>query len=219
MGYVGYKFNETQILPNNFNMDIQMERIASLVRQTFETDISITLNLDGTGKRDMATGIGFFDHMLTLFAAHGFFDLSVQAIGDLHVDMHHTVEDVGLVLGDAFDKALGDRKGIQRYGHAVVPMDETLTDVTVDLSRRPFLVYQVPGAFPGTDDRFDIGLCKEFFRAFAVHAGMNLHINVRYGENQHHILESMFKAAGRALDSAVRRDGRITDIHSTKGNL
>jgi imidazoleglycerol-phosphate dehydratase len=196
-----------------------MERIASLVRQTFETDIRLTLNLDGTGKRNMATGIGFFDHMLTLFAAHGFFDLSVQATGDLHVDLHHTVEDVGLVLGDAFDEALGDRKGIQRYGHAVVPMDETLTDVTVDLSRRPYLVYQVPGFPPGTDDRFDLGLGKEFFRAFAVRAGMNLHINVRYGENQHHILESMFKAAGRALDSAVRHDCRITDIHSTKGNL
>jgi imidazoleglycerol-phosphate dehydratase len=196
-----------------------MERIASLVRQTLETDIRLTLNLDGTGTRDISTGIGFFDHMLTLFAAHGFFDLSVQAAGDLHVDLHHTVEDVGLVLGDAFDTALGDRKGIQRYGHAVVPMDETLTDVTVDLSRRPYLVYHTPQSFPASDDRFDIGLCKEFFRAFAVRAGMNLHIHVRYGENQHHILESMFKAAGRALDSAVRPDSRISTIHSTKGNL
>ena len=196
-----------------------MERIASIARQTFETDIQLTLNLDGTGKRDISTGIGFFDHMLTLFAAHGFFDLSVQAKGDLHVDLHHTVEDVGLALGDAFDKALGDRKGIQRYGHSVVPMDETLTAVTVDLSRRPYLVYRVPGPFSGSDDRFDVALCKEFFRAFAVRAGMNLHINVWYGENQHHIIESMFKATGRALDGAVSLDGRITDIHSTKGNL
>jgi imidazoleglycerol-phosphate dehydratase len=197
-----------------------MERIASIVRQTLETDIQLTLNLDGTGKREISTGIGFFDHMLTLFAAHGFFDLSVQAKGDLHVDLHHTVEDVGLVLGDAFDKALGDRKGIQRYGHSVVPMDETLTAVTVDLSRRPYLVYRVPeGRYSGSDDRFDVGLCKEFFRAFSVRTGMNLHINVKYGENQHHILESMFKAAGRALDGAVSLDGRIADIHSTKGDL
>jgi imidazoleglycerol-phosphate dehydratase len=196
-----------------------MERTATIIRQTLETDIRLTLNLDGTGKREISTGIGFFDHMLTLFAAHGFFDLSVQAVGDLHVDFHHTVEDVGLVLGDAFDRALGDRKGIRRYGHAVVPMDETLTDVTVDLSRRPFLVYRVPGSFPASDDHLGIGLCKEFFRAFAVRAGMNLHIDVRYGENEHHILESMFKATARALDVAVRLDSRITDIHSTKGNL
>lgn len=196
-----------------------MERIASIARRTLETDISLTLNLDGTGKREIATGIGFFDHMLTLFAAHGFFDLALRAKGDLHVDLHHTVEDAGLVLGDAFDKALGDRKGIRRYGHAVVPMDETLTDVTVDLSRRPYLVYRLPIPVSGTDDRFDTGLCKEFFRAFSVRAGMNLHINVLYGENQHHILESMFKAAGRALDAAVTLDSRITDIHSTKGNL
>ena len=197
-----------------------MERIASIVRQTLETDIQLTLNLDGAGKRDISTGIGFFDHMLTLFAAHGFFDLSIQAKGDLHVDLHHTVEDVGLVLGDAFDKALGDRKGIRRYGHSVVPMDETLTAVTVDLSRRPYLVFRVPErAVSGSDDRFDVGICKEFFRAFSVRAGMNLHINVRYGENRHHILESMFKAAGRALDGAVSLDARITDIHSTKGDL
>ncbi len=196
-----------------------MERIASIVRQTLETDIQLTLNLDGTGKKDISTGIGFFDHMLTLFTAHGFFDLSVQAKGDLHVDLHHTVEDIGLVLGDAFDKALGDRKGIQRYGHCVVPMDETLTAVTVDLSRRPYLVFQVPGPFMVSDDRFDVGLCKEFFRALSVRAGMNLHINVWYGENQHHILESMFKAAGRALDGAVSLDKRIADIHSTKGIL
>ena len=196
-----------------------MERIASIVRQTLETDIQLTLNLDGTGKRDITTGIGFLNHMLTLFTVHGFFDLSVHAKGDLHVDLHHTVEDVALVLGDAFDKALGDRQGIQRYGHAVVPMDETLTAVTVDLSRRPYLVFRVPGLFPESGDRFDVGLCKEFFRAFSVRAGMNLHINVRYGENQHHILESMFKAAGRALDGAVSMDRRITDIHSTKGLL
>jgi imidazoleglycerol-phosphate dehydratase len=199
-----------------------MERTASVSRKTLETDIQLTLNMDGTGKREIATGIGFFDHMLTLFAAHGFFDLTIKAKGDLFVDFHHTVEDVGLVLGDAFDNALGDRKGIRRYGHCVVPMDETLTAVTIDLSRRPYLVYRIPQDCPvsgGSDNQFDIGLCKEFFRAFAVRAGMNLHINVWYGENQHHILESMFKAAARAMDEAVSSDGRITNIHSTKGEL
>ncbi len=196
-----------------------MERTAVVHRKTFETDIKVSIDLDGSGKRDISTGIGFLDHMLTLFAAHGFFDLTVLATGDLHVDMHHTVEDAGLVLGDVIDKALGDRKGIRRYGHAVVPMDETLTAVTVDLSRRPYLVYHVPERISRADTVFDAGLGMEFFRAFSVHAGMNLHINVAYGENLHHILESIFKALGRAMDEAVAIDNRITDIHSTKGHL
>ena len=196
-----------------------MGRTAVIHRKTSETDIKVSIDLDGSGKRDVSTGIGFLDHMLTLFAAHGFFDLSVQATGDLHVDMHHTVEDTGLVLGDAIEKALGDRKGIRRYGHAVVPMDETLTAVTVDLSRRPYLVYHVPERISRADTVFDAGLAMEFFRAFSVHAGMNLHVNVAYGENLHHILESIFKALGRAMDEAVAIDIRITDIHSTKGHL
>ena len=196
-----------------------MERTAVVHRKTFETDIKVSIDLDGSGKRDISTGIGFLDHMLTLFAAHGFFDLTVLATGDLHVDMHHTVEDAGLVLGDVIDKALGDRKGIRRYGHAVVPMDETLTAVTVDLSRRPYLVYHVPERISRADTVFDAGLGMEFFRAFSVHAGMNLHVNVAYGENLHHILESIFKALGRAMDEAVAIDNRITDIHSTKGHL
>ncbi len=196
-----------------------MGRTAVIYRKTSETDIKVSIDLDGSGRRDISTGIGFLDHMLTLFAAHGFFDLTVQATGDLHVDMHHTVEDAGLVLGDAIEKALGDRKGIRRYGHAVVPMDETLTAVTVDLSRRPYLAYHIPQRISRADTVFDAGLGMEFFRALSVHAGMNLHINVAYGENLHHILESIFKALGRAMDEAVSIDTRITDIHSTKGHL
>ena len=195
-----------------------MTRNAAVDRRTSETQISVTLNLDGKGTPDIATGIPFFDHMLTLFAAHGLFDLRVHANGDLAVDFHHTVEDVGIVLGDAFSKALGDRKGIRRYGHAVIPMDETLTAVTVDLSNRPFLVYHVPNP-PDAGGAFSIYLAKEFFRAFANRAGMNLHINVFYGENEHHVIESVFKAMARALDTAVSLDERIGDVPSTKGVL
>ncbi len=156
--------------------------------------------------------------MLTLFALHGFFDLSIDAKGDLEVDFHHTVEDIGLVLGDAFNRALGERKGIRRYGHAVTPMDDALAAVTVDMSKRPFLVYNVPGT-SGSGVHFDISLAKEFFRAFTVNGGMNLHINVSYGENEHHIIESIFKATGRALDQATSTDKRIADVQSTKGKL
>ena len=172
--------------------------------------------MDGTGKAGIDTGIPFFDHMLTLFSAHGFFDLSLEARGDLEVDFHHTVEDVGLVLGNAFNDALGNRKGIRRYGYAVTPMDEALSSVAVDLSKRPFLVYNVQPV-AGKGSAFDIPLAKEFFRAFANTAGMNLHINLLYGENEHHIIESVFKATGRALDQAVTVDDRIRDVHSTKG--
>jgi imidazoleglycerol-phosphate dehydratase len=194
------------------------KRQAEVERKTGETQIHIKLNLDGTGQPDIATGIPFFDHMLTLFTVHGFFDLSVQAKGDIEVDFHHTVEDVGLVLGDALEQALGDRKGIHRYGYAVTPMDETLTAVAIDLSRRPFLVYNVPHTGFGGGN-FDVYLAKEFFRAFSNRSGMNLHVNVSYGENEHHIIESVFKAAGRALDQAVSFDERITGIRSTKGIL
>ncbi len=194
------------------------ERVAEIDRKTGETEIQIRFNLDGTGTPDIATGIPFFDHMLTLFTVHGLFDLSVAARGDIEVDYHHTVEDVGLVLGDALDQALGDRKGISRYGSAVTPMDEVLTTVAVDLSRRPFLVYQVPHTGYGGGD-FDVYLAKEFFRAFVNRSGMNLHINVAYGENQHHIIESVFKAAGRAMDQAAAFDPRITGVRSSKGML
>jgi len=195
-----------------------MDRISEVSRKTKETEIRIELNLNGTGKHAISTGIPFFDHMLTLFAAHGFFDLTVDARGDLEIDFHHTVEDVGIVLGLVLDKALGERKGIRRYGHAVTPMDDALTSVAVDLSNRPFLVFNPP-ATTNTEGNFDTSLAKEFFRAFATRGGMNLHINVFYGENMHHIVESIFKAAGRALDQATTMDDRIQNVRSTKGAL
>jgi imidazoleglycerol-phosphate dehydratase len=199
-------------------VSIMTERIATVDRKTKETQISITVNLDGNGDSSIVTGIPFFDHMLTLLAVHGFFDLTVKAKGDLEVDFHHTVEDVGLVLGEAFAKAVGNRKGIRRYGHAVTPMDETLTAVTVDLSNRPYLVYHMPTGISAVS-QFDGQLAKEFFRAFAVKGGLNLHINVKYGENEHHIIESMFKSLGRALDQAVSADRRITSYRSSKGSI
>jgi len=195
-----------------------MGRTAERQRKTSETDVKVKLRLDGSGQADIQTGIPFFDHMLTLFAVHGLFDLMLRAEGDLNVDFHHTVEDVGLVLGDAFSRALGDRRGIRRYGHAVIPMDETLSTVAVDLSNRPFLVYNVLQTGKGASG-FDVYLAKEFFRAFTNRSGMNVHINVAYGENEHHILESVFKAAGRALDEAVALDARISGVPSTKGVL
>ncbi len=195
-----------------------MNRLAEVGRKTKETDISIKLDLDGKGNPDIATGIPFFDHMLTLFTVHGFFDLSIAARGDLEVDYHHTVEDVGLVLGDTFLKALGDKKQIKRYGHVVTPMDDALAAVTVDLSGRPYLIYNLP-VITGSRMNFNIPLAREFFRAFSIRAGMNLHINVPYGENEHHIIEAVFKAAGRALHQAVSMDDRIVDVRSTKGVL
>lgn len=195
-----------------------MNRTAGVERKTKETDIHVTLNLDGSGESRVSTGIPFFDHMLTLFSVHGFFDLQVDAKGDLDVDFHHTVEDVGIVMGDAIDKALGDRKGIKRYGYAVTPMDETLTGVAIDLSKRPFLVYNYPDRADQGGD-FSIQLAGEFFRALSNRAGMNLHINVQYGGNGHHIIESMFKALGRALDQAVSLDARIAGVRSSKGSI
>ncbi|MES0445232.1 MAG: imidazoleglycerol-phosphate dehydratase HisB [Desulfobacterales bacterium] len=195
-----------------------MERVAEVERETKETGIRIKLNLNGSGKHEISTGIPFFDHMLTLFAVHGFFDLSIDARGDIDVDFHHTVEDVGLVLGDAFEKALGSRKGIKRFGNAITPMDDALTSVAVDLSKRPFLVFNIPSGAKTVGDTF-MSLTKEFFRAFANRGGMNLHVNVFYGENEHHIIESIFKASGRALDQATSFDKRIKDIRSSKGVL
>ena len=199
-------------------MSKTMTRSSEATRTTNETQIHIKIDLDGSGIGDISTGIPFFDHMLTLFAVHGFFNLTVSASGDLDVDHHHTVEDVGLVLGDVFRQALGQRSGIKRYGHAVTPMDEALTSVSVDLSNRPYLVYNSAG-LAGSGAQFDISLAKEFFRAFANRCGMNLHINVHYGENPHHVIESMFKAAGRALDEATTLDERIKGVRSSKGSL
>lgn len=195
-----------------------MERIYEVERKTKETAIRVSWNLDGQGKSEVSTGIPFFDHMLTLLAVHGFFDLSIKAKGDLDVDSHHTVEDVGLVFGATLNKALGDRKGIKRFGHAVTPMDDALSAVTVDLSNRPFLVFNFPPAV-ASGVSFNLSAAKEFFRAFANRGGLNLHINVSYGENEHHILESIFKALGKALDQASSFDNRISNVRSSKGTL
>ena len=195
-----------------------MQRTARVERKTNETQISANLTLDGTGKHQVATGIGFFDHMLTLFSVHGLFDLKVEAAGDIEVDFHHTIEDVGLVLGDAVTKALGDRKGICRYGHAVIPMDDSLAQVAVDLSNRPYLVFRLPEKMP-LQNGMDASLAIEFFRAVAQRAGMNLHIQVAYGENWHHMIEAVFKGFGRALRCAVALDSRMPAVPSYKGTL
>lgn len=195
-----------------------MNRESELSRKTTETVIEAKLNIDGTGIGDIAIGIPFFDHMLTLLAVHGFFDLTMRAKGDIDVDFHHTIEDAGLVLGDLLDLALGKREGIKRYGYAVTPMDEAIASVAVDLSKRPFLVYRLPSDIPKTGESYSI-LGKEFFRAFATRGGMNLHIDVGYGENEHHMIEAVFKAVGRALDLATSLDNRIVGVHSTKGSL
>jgi imidazoleglycerol-phosphate dehydratase len=195
-----------------------MNRAAELERKTKETQIALKLDLDGSGKCDVQTGIGFFDHMLTLFGVHGSMTLSIQATGDIDVDLHHTVEDVGLVLGEALNRALGDRKGICRYGHAVVPMDDALAEVAIDLSNRPYLRMLLPDQLPRQND-FDISLAQEFFRAFSVKSGMNLHIRVAYGDNWHHIIEAAFKGLGRALRQAAANDPRVAGVPSSKGAL
>ena len=195
-----------------------MARTADYVRKTKETDISLHLNLDGTGSSSINTGIGFFDHMLDGFARHGLFDLKVNVAGDLAVDCHNTIEDTGIVLGNAIKEAVGDKKGIRRYGSCILPMDETLVLCAVDLSGRPYLVFD--GEF--TTDRvgyMDTEMVKEFFYAISYTAGMNLHIRVLSGGNNHHMIEAMFKAFAKALDQATVIDPRITDILSTKGSL
>jgi imidazoleglycerol-phosphate dehydratase len=195
-----------------------MTRNAEVEKSTKETQIKIQLDLDGKGDACVDTGIGFFDHMLTLMGVHGFLDLNVDAKGDLEVDHHHTIEDVGLGLGEVLAKALGDRKGIRRYGFAVTPMDESLAKVAVDLSNRPYLVFLLPRSM-APDPLFDVTLIKEFLRAFSNKAGMNLHVEVPYGENQHHIVEAVFKSLGRALAQAVARDPRSKGVRSSKGVL
>lgn len=195
------------------------ERIAELRRETAETQIALRLGLDGTGTSEISTGIPFFDHMLELFARHGLFDLSVQATGDLAVDYHHTVEDVGIVLGEAVKQALGDKLGIRRYGFFILPMDETLARVALDLSNRPLFVYRVEAREVFVRD-FNIHLLREFFQAFANAAGANVHIGLEYGDEPHHIAEGLFKAFARALDSATSVDPRQAGaLPSTKGLL
>jgi imidazoleglycerol-phosphate dehydratase len=195
-----------------------MKRTAEVERKTKETDIKISLTIDGQGQTSMASGIPFFDHMLTLLAVHGFFDLTVHAAGDLDVDFHHTIEDVGLVLGDAIRQALGKRTGIKRYGHAVTPMDDALAAVTIDLSNRPYLVCNLPD-HASSGIALNPSLTREFFKALVNRAGMNLHINVSYGDNDHHVVEAVFKAFGRALDQAASLDDRISGVRSSKGSL
>ena len=195
-----------------------MPRTAEITRATAETEISLTLSLDGSGQVDVATGVGFLDHMLTLFARHGLLDLSVRCQGDLHVDQHHTVEDIGICLGQAIAGAVGDKRGIVRYGTFTVPMDETLVMASLDLSGRACLVYNLDTRNRRTGE-FDTELTLEFFRAVADNARMTLHLHQFHGENVHHIVEAAFKAFGRALDAASRIDERVTGVPSTKGVL
>ena len=196
-----------------------MARTAALTRTTTETDISLTLSLDGAGQADIATGIGFLDHMLTALTRHGLFDLTLHAKGDLHIDFHHTTEDVGIVFGRAFAQALGDKRGIRRFGQALVPMDEALVEAAVDLSGRPFLAWNVAFERPRIGE-MDTELFEEFFRALAMSGLLTLHLTQRAGRNAHHVAEASFKAAARALRMAVEIDPRAGDaIPSTKGAL
>ena len=194
-------------------------RSAAIQRKTGETDIAVSIALDGTGEAKVASGVGFLDHMLTLFARHALFDISVTCKGDLEVDQHHSVEDIGIALGQAFKQALGDKKGITRYAHSYLPMDETLSRVAVDVSGRPFLIFKTD--FPREKiGEFDTELVREWFQAFAINAGITLHVETLYGENAHHIAESCYKGLARALRAAVsidpREEGRVP---STKGTL
>ena len=194
------------------------DRTAAVERSTKETKIRMRLNLDGSGTAELKTGIGFFDHMLDGFARHGLFDLSVHVDGDLHVDCHHTVEDTGIVLGQAIREAVGDKKGIRRYGSCILPMDEALVLCAVDLSGRPYYVSDAQFTVPRIGD-LDTEMVKEFFYAVSYSGQMNLHFKVLSGSNNHHICEAMFKAFAKALDAATAYDGRITDVLSTKGSL
>lgn len=196
-----------------------MKRKATIRRKTKETDIRLEIALDGKGSADIDTGIPFMDHMLTLMAAHGFMDLSIEARGDTEIDDHHTIEDLGICLGSALREALGDRKGLKRYGQAAVPMDEALARVVLDISNRPFLAYRVPLKESKTG-RFDVHLVKEFFRALANHSGMTVHVDLFSGDDAHHIAEAIFKAFARALDQAVSVEARRKGtVPSTKGVL
>ena len=193
-------------------------RVGEIHRKTKETDIRLRLKLDGLGTTSIRTGVPFMDHMLTLFGVHGFFDLDIDGAGDIEVDGHHTVEDLGICLGQAFKEALGDLSGICRYGFSVIPMDETLAEVAVDISNRPYLYFDAPikDQKVGT---FDTALAKEFLRALALHAGLTLHVKVEHGENAHHIIEAVFKALGRALGQAVSPETRSKGPLSSKGSL
>lgn len=194
-------------------------RKTSVERKTKETNIRIEINLDGTGRYAIDTSVPFLDHMLSLMSKHGLFDLKIKAKGDIEIDNHHTVEDTGIVLGKAFKQALGDMRGIRRYGQASVPMDESLASVSLDISGRPYLVYKVEFPKKGKLKDFDPDLIEDFLRAFIGHSGAALHVSVPYGRNTHHIIEAVFKALGRALRQAVEIDPRVKGVPSTKGKL
>lgn len=194
------------------------ERIATLSRTTSETDIRLTIDLDGRGRHSISTGVGFYDHMLTAFAVHGLFDLDVSATGDLHIDAHHTIEDVAIVLGQAIDRALGDRRGINRAGHSYYPMDEALAFVAIDISGRPYAVFRADWHTPAIG-AFPTAMVQHVFETLAVHARLTLHARVDYGRDDHHQAEALFKALARALRMAVDRDPRRADVPSTKGTL
>jgi imidazoleglycerol-phosphate dehydratase len=193
-------------------------RTAEVARTTRETDIRLTLDLDGSGRAEVKTGVGFLDHMLELFAKHALFDLAVTCAGDVHVDFHHSTEDVGLALGQAMDRALGDRAGIRRYGHSVLPMDEALVTAAIDLGGRPYFAWSAPMPAEKIGD-FDSELVAEFWRAVAVQGRMNLHVLLQSGSNTHHVSEAIFKGLARALRDAVERDPRVEGVPSTKGTL
>lgn len=195
-----------------------MNRTVNYVRKTKETDINLTLNLDGEGKTNIQTGVGFFDHMLEGFARHGLFDLKLTVKGDLHVDCHHTIEDTGIALGKAIAEALGEKKGIKRYGSFMLPMDETLALCAIDLSGRPYLNFQADFTVEKLED-FDTEMFREFFYALSYSAAMNLHLKILDGGNNHHMAEALFKALGKALDMATMEEPRMKDIWSTKGSL
>jgi imidazoleglycerol-phosphate dehydratase len=195
-----------------------MTRQATVNRKTNETDIRLTLNLDGSGHSEVRTGVGFFDHMLVLFAKHGLFDLELHAKGDLEVDAHHTVEDVGLALGQALREALGDKAGLCRYGWCLLPMDDALARIAVDCGGRPYLAYETPDD-AGPIGNFPFQLLEEFLRAFSVQGGLNLHVTLLDGRDSHHMAEAVFKGLARALDQATRIDPRVVGVPSTKGTL
>lgn len=196
-----------------------MPRKAQIIRKTKETDITVSLNLDGEGTYDIKTPIPFLDHMLSLFAKHGLFDLKIKAKGDIEIDYHHTIEDVGICLGDALKKALGNKAGIKRYGNVIVPMDEAIASAAVDISERPYLVYNVALPKKSKIKNFDTDLIEDFLQALVSRSGLTLHVSVPYGRNIHHIIEAIFKAVGRALSDAVSIDRRIKGVMSTKGKL
>ena len=202
----------------NKSTEMKKARCAEIKRKTAETQISVKLTLDGEGICDIATGIGFLDHMLTLLAKHSFMDLTVKAKGDLEVDSHHTVEDIGIVLGEALREALGDKAGIHRYGNCFIPMDETLAQACLDFSGRPFLIFgaEIPKIKLGN---YDTEMTEEFFRAIAMHCGLTLHIRVLYGSNVHHIIEAVFKAFARAVAEAAAVDPKVKGVMSSKGIL